>query len=136
MIRNKKAYYSIIKPDITMRNNLMIFGYQCDRGWDNLIDNMLSELEKINNALSEENEKFEVTEIKEKWGTLRVYLSQYPQGTKEIIERYEKLSETTCEHCGSDRNAKLRIHKGWYLTRCDKCWMAHIMILLEKHDFK
>ena len=69
-----------------------------------------------------------ISQIKEKYGTLRVYLGfdeQYNgyDDLYAIVFKYEKLSETVCEVCGAD-GAKLRTMKdgrSWIKTNCDIC---------------
>ncbi len=60
----------------------------------------------------------EATQVKEKFGTLRIYTNH---GTDEIydeINTAEELSATTCEGCGS--RGKRRTGS-WIRTLCDRC---------------
>ena len=56
-------------------------------------------------------------QCKEKFGGLRFYIETYPEGSSEIISKYEKLSYETCETCG-DKGTNRKI-KGWLYTLCD-----------------
>lgn len=63
-----------------------------------------------------------VTQVKEKYGTLRYYVS----GVGDIwtYERYaEIISSKICEQCGE--RGELICVKRWYLTMCKKCLEAY-----------
>jgi hypothetical protein len=57
-------------------------------------------------------------QIKEKFGTLRFYLTSGTDEMWEIVAEAEKKSAFTCEQCG--KPGKLR-GKGWLYTACTKC---------------
>lgn len=58
-------------------------------------------------------------QIKEKFGSLRIYLTYSNNELEKIISEAVKKSQTVCECCG--REAKLRDDDGWWKTICDKC---------------
>ena len=60
------------------------------------------------------------SQVKEKYGTLRFYMTTSSDEMEKLIDVAEKLSETTCELCGMP--GSLRDDCGWYKTRCDSCW--------------
>jgi hypothetical protein len=89
---------------------------ECGDGWNDIIWDALEQIEKH----VEDSDECRIPIIKEKFGTLRI---QTFMGTKEIwdiIDKVERLSETTCEACGSSEG-KMR-NNGWLVTRCDKCF--------------
>ncbi len=106
----------IIKPDPSLQNNLMAFGFMCGEGWHPLIMDALGKIQKI---VDEEGLDVRVTEIKEKYGGLRIYLDSYTDEIQTIIDAAEEKSLTTCEVCGKE--AKQHIVNGWVCTRCDIC---------------
>jgi hypothetical protein len=59
------------------------------------------------------------SQVKEKYGTLRFYMTYETDEMAEIIAAAEHKSGKTCEECG--KPGTLRGH-GWYYTRCAKCW--------------
>jgi hypothetical protein len=59
------------------------------------------------------------SQIKEKFGTLRFYMTYATDAMYAITDRAEKQSSVTCEECG--KPGKLR-GRGWVYTRCAKCW--------------
>lgn len=71
-------------------------------------------------------EDFCITEIKEKYGTLRIYIGSLPVDCKvpEIIYKYEKLSEHHCIHCGAPLHDVRYIAKGWTSFYCYNCAAA------------
>ncbi len=107
--------YKIINPDPKLQRNLMAFGFECGKGWYPLIRELLDKLQDI----ADENDyDFEVTQVKEKYGLLRVYMSWGTEEVFDLIDEYEKKSGTICEVCGEP--GELKENKGWYSTSCDK----------------
>ena len=69
---------------------------------------------KKNNYLKQ----YRITQIKEKFGTLRWYDAGAPRELYDIINKYENLSYRTCIVCG--RPAKYISH-GWISPYCEDC---------------
>ena len=61
---------------------------------------------------------FAFTQIKEKFGTLRIYATGYDKNTRNVIAKYEELSQYFCVHCG--KRAKY-ISQGWICPWCEDC---------------
>jgi hypothetical protein len=59
------------------------------------------------------------SQIKEKYGTLRFYMTHGTEEMYKIVDNAERKSLKTCEECG--KPGKLR-GRGWYYTRCAACW--------------
>ena len=59
------------------------------------------------------------SQVKEKYGTLRFYMTSGTDEMYAITDKAEIQSSTTCETCG--RPGKTR-GQGWYYTRCSPCW--------------
>ena len=108
----------LINPDPTLKNNLMAFGYECDKGWWSLIDECIEELEKV---AKKKGFDFEILQIKEKYATLRIYLSSEDDELFNIVQKFEILSSHVCEICGEFWTAKERVSHGWYKVLCNKC---------------
>ncbi len=62
-------------------------------------------------------------QVKEKFASLRFYMSAETDEMSVLIRAAEKLSVITCEDCG--KKGKIRNDIGWYLTLCTKCWKKH-----------
>lgn len=58
------------------------------------------------------------SQIKEKFGTLRFYMTSYTDEIDKIVTEAEKKSEETCEHCGKPGTLRT---EGWLFTLCDEC---------------
>ena len=88
-------------------------GYVCP-GWTGLIRDMLDEI-----AGSENTDNHpEFTQIKEKFGALRVYGYNIDDEQQAIIDKYERLSAKTCEVCG--KAGTMREKNGWLMVRCEE----------------
>jgi len=108
--------YSIIKPDVKLINNLMVFGFECGAGWHPLIYELLDKLQAI-----EDRDKIglEITQVKEKFGGLRVYTNVGTDEIWDLIDEYERKSFHICEQCG--KPGSLINNYGWLITLCDEC---------------
>jgi len=91
--------------------------FECGPGWYDIIDNLSSKLEKLIDP-SMEFPTY-ATQVKEKYGTLRFYLSTETDEMGKLVDEAEELSSHTCEICGLP--GKLIDSGGWYETRCDQC---------------
>lgn len=97
-----------------------LFGFECDDGWFDLLKEAL---EKIKAYIdSKESVTFNVTQIKEKFGTLRFYYDAIVPGDNpidSIIDAAEIRSAKECERCGAPASTKRR--GCWFYTSCDDC---------------
>lgn len=108
--------YTIIKPDPTLQNNLMAFGFMCQEGWYPLIEETLDQIQDI---VDRDGLDVQITEVKEKYGGLRIYVDGYTDEIGKIIEDAERKSVEICELCGKD-GKQVKFH-GWWMTRCQNC---------------
>jgi hypothetical protein len=92
-------------------------------GWQDLLERALK---RIAAAVARDGAKASVriVQIKEKFGTIRIYRDGHKLSKKalakidEAIELAEARSACTCEECGNE--GRLYDRKGWYLTRCPR----------------
>ena len=93
----------------------------CGDGWFEILHKIYTEISLYLNAPINKKlkEKFYVTQIKEKFGTLRFYVSISEPVIDDIINKYEDMSFDTCEICG--KNATMRTKNGWIITICTTC---------------
>jgi hypothetical protein len=92
-------------------------------GWQDLLERALK---RIVTAVARDGAKASVriVQIKEKFGTLRLYFHSRQLSKKALAELDEaiKLAEArsacTCEECGAE--GRLYDRNGWYLTRCPR----------------
>ena len=81
---------------------------ECGPGWNEILDYLLTGL----------SEGVQVLQIKEKFGTLRCYLSGGTDADYMLVRIAEEESARTCDACGA--RGRLR-GKGWFATLCDNC---------------
>ena len=113
--------YWFYQPDPTLQNNLMAFGWECGKGWFPMLTELSDKLDAIfREKYLESMESFEVLQVKEKFGTLRFYVSSAPDEIYELIDEYEKKSGTICETCG--KTGTLKESHGWFMTVCEECF--------------
>lgn len=67
-------------------------------------------------------DKYEIVQIKEKFGGLRWYDNGVPESVKDEyfawLNKYEVLSENTCINCGKPST---HFTGGWIMPMCDNC---------------
>ena len=90
------------------------------KGWRKAFGDLL--FEDIMNALKKDNinpKDFYFTDIKEKWGSLNMYASNYGENVDHVLEDYRVISEHICMSCG-----KLDVPLtsfGWVMPLCMRC---------------
>jgi hypothetical protein len=88
------------------------FGVECGDGWYQLIRQFCE-------SASKRGDPIRLSQIKEKWGGLRVYYyggDEFVAGACEVVER---LSYFVCEGCG--KPGVCARTGGWYRTECGEC---------------
>lgn len=109
----------IIKPDPSLKENLMAFGFECGKGWYPLIEETLDKIEACLKTIElEKNYPFRILQIKEKFGGLRIYCSSYYPEIEKIIDDAEAKSFKICEVCGKEGH--LTYWYRWYQTLCEE----------------
>jgi hypothetical protein len=76
-------------------------------GWHSLVNELFDLAEK---------ENFTVAQVKEKYGTLRIYANGASEDVYKMIDDLERRSSTICEACG--KSGERIIRGGWIKTRC------------------
>ena len=77
-------------------------------GWSKLVDKIYDRLPP----------QAVVTQVKEKWGGLRVYTANTDETIWDFIDSIEAESLTVCEVCGEPGKRRAG---GWIKTLCDRC---------------
>lgn len=95
-------------------------GFSCFEGWKPILVRLLERLSTIVKELpSDERRTFTVVELRQKFGTLTVYLSEAPTPAMwAAIGEASEASMVTCEVCGSA--GVLAERNGWISVRCDR----------------
>ena len=99
------------------RKTCMSFGIEHGDGWYSIIEKLCLYVEEV---LTPEDD-FWFLQIKEKFGTLRVYFSG-PERIRPLIESAEAESTVTCESCGTVRDVLMTTFQGWCKNKCVECW--------------
>ncbi len=102
--------------------SLMAFGFECSDGWFDLIYNLCKDINDFYKGKIPEH--FSVVQVKEKFGSLRFYISAAPEEVHNMINAVEEKSYSICEQCS--KPGRYRDGLSWILTLCDKCLDEHI----------
>lgn len=81
-------------------------------GWFELVYGFLKEISKKHFV--------DILQIKEKFGTLRIYVMSDDEEVYNIAVKYEKESAKTCLTCGKPGSLTNKSHGYWLLTLCDE----------------
>lgn len=103
---NLASRYSEFIPDSTY--------FECGIGWYDILDGLFSKIKDLG-LPSGEYGPLKVDQIKEKFGTLRVYMNYYDERVESLIDAAEVESARTCEYCGKEGDLDSR---GWWKTVC------------------
>jgi len=89
--------------------SLMSYGCECLDGWYEIIRGFC-EIAKDSGV--------EITQIKEKFGGLRLYYHGGDDCVDGACRMAEEMSYRTCESCGRPGRPN---ESGWIMTRCESC---------------
>jgi hypothetical protein len=91
------------------------FYAECNGCWKHIIDDLFGKIDK--HVQVKDREHFQITQVKEKWATLRVYCYGLDDDIDRWIDEAEEASARTCELCGKPGRA---FGRGWFMTRCEE----------------
>lgn len=106
--------------DKSLKQSLMAFGCECDDGWYPVIRSMCH---AIHQQLKHNEMEFEFTQVKEKYGGLRVYHFGGDAFIDGVIAMAEEMAYKTCELCGS--TGTLCNTGYWLKTLCENHAKEH-----------
>lgn len=88
-------------------------------GWKDLVTETFAKLDEAIKAVpvQEPDLGFECTDVKEKYGTLRIDIFPYVESVEVVCTDAEDRSEHVCDECG--RAGCIR-EGGWVVVRCDE----------------
>lgn len=107
-------YPTFFKPEKGPMETLMCFGLECDEGWYDILDRLFKAITDL-----KPEKTFEVIQVKEKFGGLRVYCDYSTDEIEDLIMKAEEESYRTCEICG--KPGKMCSDGGWMKTLCPDC---------------
>ncbi len=95
--------------------------FDCESGWHELILNLSLELVRLTRELKDdEGVALDVlpivTQVKQKYGGLRFYMSPLTDDMRSLISKAEEDSLQICEICGA--KGRLSEVSGWYYMTC------------------
>ena len=111
-------------------------GFECNSGWDTLILTALDIVEAHLNSKHKNDPDaghIVLDQIKEKFGTLRIYYTDYsksPEYISGVFDFAEAMSEHMCEECG--RPGITRNNLPWIKTLCEN---HYIDAMARKLDY-
>ena len=94
-------------------------GIECCDGWYAIIDEMLTGIEQHYQTIG--SSPLAITQIKEKFGLLRVYTSHSDESIRAILDAAEQRSAMCCERCG--REGKL-VASPFRQVTCEDCYIG------------
>lgn len=92
--------------------------WECGKGWWPLIDKVAAAIDSFNAAHPESS--IEVSQIKQKFGGLRIYHHNAPEDIRKLIDEAIEASWHTCERCGATEGIITNL-EGCRLTLCPDC---------------
>lgn len=98
-----------------------------DDGWEEIFLKVCDVIKEEWDSWNEETRKnFYFTELKEKWGGMRVYTTFYSERIENAINIANFLSHYTCIKCGKQPRTLFGGHKiwntrGWIVPLCKEC---------------
>ena len=111
-----------------------LFGIECGKGWRSLYQPILNRVNEINESVEDH---IEITQVKEKFGRLEIYLDRYTDELLAMIKEASEASSHVCEECGEP--AETTEVGGWIYQLCDKCYdnfKERTNKILESYEIK
>jgi len=91
------------------------WGYEVGKGWIPIIEKFIEKLDEIDT-----DNVVRIFQIKEKFGTLRLYLEHSTKEAERLVDAYETMANFVCEECGAP--GEYRGGLSWVQTLCDDCY--------------
>lgn len=90
----------------------ILCGAWCPEGWVDIVKEALKNAKALDPNLK-------VTQIKEKFGGLRLYVDSDDPMVNRIVADTEKKSMKVCQKCSAP--GEHQTVRGWYVTMCETC---------------
>lgn len=94
-------------------------GFEVGPGWYDLLDKLFETMISMG---WDKN----LRQVKEKFGSLRVYVGKTDSGIYNLINKTEKQSEKICETCGAPGIIRAPEDRYWLRCSCDSCFIKII----------
>lgn len=96
--------------------------------WNVLIEAAFGHIENFRNQTGK---PWAFDQIKEKYGTLRLYTDYFYEDASPYIDRLERLSGSVCENCG---RPGVSVGGGWVTTLCGFCAVGKTLPVKDRHE--
>lgn len=101
-----------------MMKSIKEMPWECGKGWWPLIEKVAAAIDSFN--ADHPVIPVEVSQIKQKFGGLRIYHYNAPEDLRQLINEAIAASWHTCEKCGSTTGVTTNL-EGYRLTLCPDC---------------
>ena len=105
------------QKDLSAIDTCMCWGIDCNDGWYFILDSLCNGIQSYINLNN--TRQIEFVQVKQKFGSLRVYTDGHDELIDGMIYFAEYLSFHVCETCGSSKNVGHTM--GWVEAICDAC---------------
>lgn len=95
-------------------------GFRCGDGWLKIIWDLFLKLESLSAQFKDASPKFEVLQVKSKFGELRMAVNHMNDAIEAAIMGARQQSIETCELCGKP-GERCVDDTNWWATLCDRC---------------
>ena len=129
LIKNVRKAIEKIEGSNTPKDPFSLFGIEHGYGWFGLTLPIIEEIRLYNNINLDS--QIHIEQIKEKFGSLRIYVSGEPGYIDAMIKKAEYESEHICQVCGA--RGENEAIDGWYRTLCKDHKKARLQAGLD-HD--
>jgi len=113
---------------LSPRESCLGRGFECGNGWMPLIDSLCHNIQTHidgHNKYLQKGEKiipqFIATQVKEKFGALRIYHDGGDDYCRGLVDMAASWSWNACELCGKGGKRHVGHTKGWIGSICDEC---------------
>lgn len=107
---------ALFRDASNLRLSLMSFGFDCGNGWYGIIYDLFERLEPLVAALDDGGTAFQIFQVKEKFGSLLVYINCSSDEIDAAIEAAGELSIQPANPGSLERN-----ETGWQKSLCPPC---------------
>ena len=101
-----------------MTKSIKDIPWECGKGWWPMIETVASAIDSFN--ATNPGKPIEVSQIKQKFGGLRIYHYNAPEDIRQLIDEAVAASWHTCERCGSTAGVTTNLG-GYKFTLCPDC---------------
>jgi len=116
-------------PDLFKRE-LLTDNLGCQDGWSVLLNELAGQIRQYSDHCSD-NEKFEIVQIKQKMGVMRIYVQGGDEVIRKLIEEAEDKSMSICELDGEPASGLYGCAPSWYRYLCKSCADLHDFMIIE-----